>query len=763
VVTAVNLGDADVDGGVTPVTVTDRVPAGLRVTGVEGFLEEEQSATDSERVPLTCSLSPLRCSYAGTLAPYRQLQMMIDVAAEQDASSGEVNEATVSGGGAPSASVSRGVPIGASAPFGLESYELAAESEGGGADTQAGSHPFQLTAAVALNQTDEPGKPPALAKDLRLELPAGLIDDSNAIPQCSSDDFSTSSEGVDLCPAETALGAASVTIDDPSDFGPEPVTLTVPVFNLVPAPGEPARFGVDVEDAQLVFDASVRTGTDYGVTLSASDIPETMTLIGATVTLWGVPGDSRHDSSRGWSCVDEERYDEIMRSLPSCTAEGEVHPRPLLTLPGSCAGLPKTSAAVDSWEDPGVFGSSSSTVPLPALSGCNLLPFGPSVQVAPDDQEANTPSGFTIQLRVSQETSLNPEGLAESGLRDATVALPTGMQLAPVTEAGPQCSTGEVGYTGVNATTGADEFTSAQPSCPQASKIATVKIDTPLLASHPLEGALYLASQTAPGPFENRPAPALAMYLLAEDPVSGVLVKLPTTLTQDPASGQFTLGLEDLPQLALEDVEIHFFGGEHATFLTPAYCGLYTTNASFTPWSGDAPTTASSSFEIDDGPNGSGPAGCPPPPQPGGTEANGGSGSTGQGTGSPTTTTPTAPARSLTATPLVTVTTAKLLATGGLAPVHIACSRAACQGSIELVIQIPATDRKDDTAGEHKQTLVLATGSFSLANGKHASVLLHLTPTGRKLLAHAKHHPLAAKLILSPKGGKTMTKAVLAG
>ena len=134
-------------------------------------------------------------------------------------------------------------------------YGIAPEEEGGGVDARAGSHPFQLTSTLDLDQTLEevqgphaekpvyaPGAP-ALPKDLGFQLPPGLLGNITASERCTLLEFSTQHLSDNLCPSGSAVGVATVTLLEPNRLGY--LTFPVPLFNLEPAEGEPARFGFD--------------------------------------------------------------------------------------------------------------------------------------------------------------------------------------------------------------------------------------------------------------------------------------------------------------------------------------------------------------------------------------------------------------------------------------------------------------------------------------------------------------------------------------
>jgi hypothetical protein len=590
VVFASNPGDGEIDGSATPVTFVERLPAGVTATSASGAVTGLGGYAEV-RGPVNCSVvsgSLVECTFQNQIPPYEGLEVKIGLEISAAAKTGEAAETTVSGGGTVAASARHRLTVSAEpTPYGVEDYELSALNENGSLDTQAGSHPFQLTTTLLLNRSATVPYQPAMPKDLHFATPPGLVGNPTPFAQCSDDLFLANKEDVtDECPANTAVGVAVVTIYEPAILGL--ATLAVPLFNLKPFTGEPARFGFWVLDDPVILDTSVRTGGDYGVTVSVDNITQEAALLGSQVTFWGVPGDPRHDSQRGWQCLGNGIW-AMFTSLPACAPLGQATPPPLLSLPTSCTGSLQTTLSTDSWAQEGSFLPPVPALSEPALDGCNRLPFSPSIRVTPDGQQGSTPTGLTVGIHVPQDLMLNPTGLAEANVKDTTVALPAGVALNPAGADGLEaCSEAQIGLS-------EDAF----PSCPEASKVGTVEIKSPLLPNS-LTGGAYLATQDA-NPFGS----LIALYIVAQDPVSGTLIKVAGEVKSDPVTGQLVSTFDNTPQLPFEDLNLHFFGGSRAPLGTPASCGSYTTQATIAPWSGNAAAESSSTFQIASGPGGS--------------------------------------------------------------------------------------------------------------------------------------------------------------
>ncbi len=496
---------------------------------------------------------------------------------------------------------------GAMAAFGLQRFDMTATNGDGSPDVHAGSHPYALTTTFILNEPRPFGETHLLSqgslKDVKVELPPGFVGDPSATPKCSYQAFIHSQ-----CPNETVVGTETTYLLTSETEG-SILHVGNPVYNLEPSPGTPAEFAFKVVGVVPVFlDVSVRTGGDYGLTVDAPNLSEAGAFYANKVTIWGVPAERSHDSLRGTCLGPDEHYGEgglregetetegPSESLGECPVGVPV--LPLLTNPTSC-GVPRTaSLSVDSWEEPGRFVSKSAM--LPALSGCEKLDFSPTIDVAPDGSAGSTPTGLNVEQHVPQESILNPAGLAEADVRDTTVALPTGVQLSPSAADGLlACSVAQI------------KLHSAEPpTCPEASKVGTIEVITPLLPE-PVLGGVYLATQE-----ENPFGSLIALYIVAENRVAGVLVKLAGRVSVDPVTGQVVASFEELPQLPFSEAKLHFFGTSRAPLTTPALCGTYTTGLSDVPWSGGSAVHPSSKFQITSGPAGS-PCQDPLPFQPG--------------------------------------------------------------------------------------------------------------------------------------------------
>ena len=139
----------------------------------------------------------------------------------------------------------------------------------------------------------------------------------------------------------------------------------------------------------------------------------------------------------------------------------------------------------DSWEGlgPGVFASGSAA--MGTETGCGRLSFKASVSMLPDTLEAGAPAGYSLDLRVPQNSE--PERLATPTVKNTAVTLPLGTVISPsVADGLGDCTNAQ--FFGL----GPREAAPAMPGeCPRASQIGIVRVKTPAL-EEPLTGAVYL-------------------------------------------------------------------------------------------------------------------------------------------------------------------------------------------------------------------------------------------------------------------------------
>jgi hypothetical protein len=629
VVSDLGAGTANGEGG-DPVVISVRLPPQLEAIEISGPVKHG--------VPSTCSLATLQCTYAGIIYPYERLTIAIKVKVKEPIGTVTTlpTEVSVQGAGAArgASSVQKVHISSAPTPFGVseEGFELAPYDQEGSPATQAGSHPFQLTSTQILNQTGtlENRQPVAQPRNLSFRLPLGLIGDPQATEQCPSSEFEAHKpvSEVNLCPPGSVVGVASVTIDEPKTV--KVVTLAVPLFNLVPSEGEPARFGFDpLGIVPIAVTTSVDPSDDYDVIATVKNATQLAGLLSSQVTFWGVPGDPRHNQSRGWECIENSEHHEKGEVSTPCPTSTTLPETPLLRLPTSCPVSPaserlRISALMESWTEREHQVESEYTWAGPlgeplGFTGCDELPFEPQLQVRPEAGGAvavhsgGTPSGLSVGVRLPQGPTLeaNPEGRGEADVRDTTVTLPAGVQLNPSAanglEACPETHGEGAGYEGVGFE-GFQKFLGGErepdsevgvftsgfrfveegglpPSCPRGSKVGVVHIKTPLLPKE-LEGAVYLAEPAPNGEAGKNPFNSLiALYLVAEDKEAGVLVKLAGEGRLNQSTGQLSTVFRDTPQLPFEELTVELFGGQRASISTPSFCGDYSTTAEFTPWS----------------------------------------------------------------------------------------------------------------------------------------------------------------------------------
>jgi hypothetical protein len=434
--------------------------------------------------------------------------------------------------------------------------------------TQAAGHPnfgitdfrFKTSGAAGTE------KPEGNVKNVRVDLPAGLSVNPLATPRCKIAELEASG-----CPADTQVGEVQLTahlnlieiLGQPVGATIGPPLTNAKVYNMEPPSGTPleADFKVALFETVVHIVGGIDWSRDYHEYFTISEAPKSPELVESRLIFFG-------------------------KKL------GEGGTLPFITMPSTCLGPQTTYLKVESYD--GQQETKSFTTPVGA-SGCDKVPFKPTVKVTPASSQSDQPDGATIKVEVPQ--SSDAEGLDSSMLKDARVSLPEGMTLNPAAVNGLQACT--------DAQFGKGETHKVE--CPPSSQVGTTTIETPDLPPGSLSGNVYVGQPKSGDPQSGN---EYRILIDAEAPSYGVSVRLEGHVSANAATGRLTTAVLENPQVPFSDFIVNLSAGSHTTLANPLACGLATTNSSLTPYSGASPAEPFTSFPIDfDGKGGA----CPGP------------------------------------------------------------------------------------------------------------------------------------------------------
>jgi hypothetical protein len=600
-VTIGNVGPTDSDAGQVSLAVS--LPPGVTAISQERIsplFGPDFSCPDlgvSNEFDCTADLEGLSGEIFGQFSLRLKTEVAPDLTGHLTASFG------ISGGGASPDSTVDATRISSTPPgFGVDSFDVRPGADRlGTAYLRAGGHPYDFTTDIRYNSVTHPARgplwSPGTPRDIGVDLPPGFVGAPSALGECTVEQIAD--PGKTRCPSSSQVGLVEV------DFNGRPAAGMVPLYNMVPPVGVPARLGFSAAQTLITLDAALRADGDYGLTVTSRKTPEAFNLVHSSVTIWGDPSDPAHDFQR--ACPGLQGF------VRGCSTNRS---QPFLRMPTSCTpqgqGLP-FDLRTDSWEDPGAYATASMQTHLspgfPYLpddwglprgaQNCDAVPVRAEIQAQPTALDAETASGLAVHVEVPNPGIKDAAGAASSDIKKAVVTLPEGMTVNPSQAEGlGSCSVARYQSTELSF------FPTPDTGCPDDSKIGTVQVKTPLL-EETIPGDVYVAE-----PYANQFGSLLALYVVMREPNRGIMVKLAGKVETDERTGQITAIFDQLPQLPFDSFDFKFREGARAPLVTPRACSTYTTAAKFSGWSApNSSITRTSSFQVARG-IGGGP--CPP-------------------------------------------------------------------------------------------------------------------------------------------------------
>jgi hypothetical protein len=460
--------------------------------------------------------------------------------------------------------------------FGIETVSVALST------TQAGAHP-DMEFDVGVKQNLQSVKnladvynSYAATRNIRFVVPPGMIGDPNVIgsvQQCTAQQLVSYDEPGGGCPNGSQVGVSTVSAYELAKKFREPIYMLEP-----PGGDVVARMGLIAGIFPTFIDFRVRSDSDYALVAEVTNAPAIARLVKLENTFWGVPAAKAHDKER---CTPLEAFDGCPISLSRPPGGNE---RSFLTNPTRCGVSLSVGVNASSWVEPELDPEKEVQAPFPTITGCEHLPFGPGLELAPTSQHTSSATGLEMTIKLPAAKGVNV--LEPSQTRYMKIDLPVGFGVNTNSADGLEtCSAEEVGF---------EENVAS--NCPDGAKLAATEFDIPVL-ERDLKGAIYLREQEPGHPYR--------IWIVADD--LGLHVKLPGELELDKDTGQIhsivvgTPETEGIPQAPLREVKLLFKSGFRAPLVTPSECGTYLTHYEFVPWSGGPLKEGEAPMEITEG------------------------------------------------------------------------------------------------------------------------------------------------------------------
>lgn len=460
----------------------------------------------------------------------------------------------------------------------------------------AGHPPVGFTQFIVNTETGPPLGPAPIGnlRTVRVDLPTGLtVNPQSSNEQCELAPEESPAECATKAPG-SKVGTSEVTAVNPATG----LSVTLPkadVYNLVPKEGEPARFGLSLLGNDVYLEADIAWESDYHefftIQVAKLSLP-TIPLLGEAARIAknrlvfdGTAGDDGAFITTPTTCFGEATPGSTFEHVYSTWLRADSYEEPN-------PAFPDGSAFVE-----------SKIPPKTSPKDCGSIPFDPSIAVAPNTAQTDSPAGATVAVDLPEvKNPLKDEASqGSSQVRSAKVTLPIGMGLNPSAANGLEaCTDAQFGKGARNPVT-----------CPVASRIGTVEVNTPPLPDASLSGPVYLGRQLSRDPASGE---EYRIFVLAESAKYDISARLLGKVSADPQTGQLTTSFDDgplgtipvpgLPQVPFKSFRIELNGGAKAPLTSPGSCGPSTTTAALTPWSGNPAANRSGDFTLSTAPGG---------------------------------------------------------------------------------------------------------------------------------------------------------------